>query len=523
MNSETRAITEIFGEAFLESDSPAIKEAFNKVQALLSREDRGWSSVFGASAYPGGPYGLTLLMLQEWGWKLRESIVGAPWIGRGFRLRANYIWEGGIRYGNVPGADGGIQGKKNIQNLIDLPKNQRNFFGTTARRQREERLYTEGIALWIGDDNTKILEAIPLWQISDIMLDPDGLGEVMAYRRAWTHRNISTGEPEPMVKWYFTDTYSDLRVPIISIEGLDEDVALHHTVFDMHANRASGLAFGAPDAVAAFVWNGIARDAVMDGRAMTQALATFAFKASVKSNTSGQQGAISLASPHGAGATFVTGQANDLAPMANAGKAYDFESLQFLVAIIAAALDVSVIHLTSNPSGIKSAGKAAQDLDLPTQLAMMARRDEHIELDKRVLKWMDVKDPDVTFIPYDTGDVIYRSIQSLVMEYQQGTMTRQELRNRFDDLMGRPNGTVPDIEDIPAVQLAKVMATITGAEITTTDTDKTGNDTTKTIVPSGATVPQTGSPTQGRANGTQGGQGGGAASNDVRRSQGKSS
>jgi hypothetical protein len=346
----------------------------------------------------------------------------------------------------------------------------------------------------------------------------------MAYRRSWTHRDMATGEPDIRVKWYFTDTYADMRVPVITIGGLDEEVAQHHTLFDMHANRASGLAFGSPDAVAAFIWNGIARDATMDGRAMTQALATFAFKASVKNPNAGQQGAISLASPHGAGSTLVTGQANDLTPLANAGKAYDFSSILFLVSIVATALDVSVIHLTSDPGGAGTTMRTAQTLDLPTQLAMKARRDEHVELDKRVLRWMDVDDPDVTFKPFDTGDVTYRAIQSLAMEFEKGTMTRQELRNHFDDLMGRPNGTVPAIEEIPEVQLAKVMAAIAGSEVSSTSTDKTANGTTKTVVPStGTTLPQTASPMQGRSNGTKGGQGGGAASNDVRRSQGKSS
>jgi len=513
MDAQSRAIIEIFGEATVGVDSADLKEAFFKVQALLGREDQGWTSIFGAGADPNGQFGLTLLYLREWGWKIRESIVGAPWIGRGFRLRANYIWKDGIRYGNIPGSAsvGGTRGKTNIQDLIDQPGNQRSFFGISARRQREEKLYSEGIALWIGNDSTKTLEAIPLWQITQELLNTDGLGEIMAYRRQWVHRDLNTGEGEERVAWYFTDAYADMRVPTIKVNGTDEPVAMGYTIFDQHANRPAGLAYGSPDAVAALVWNGIAREATMDGRAMTKALATFALKASVKTKEAGQQGAIQLASPHGAGSTLVVGQANDLVPMATAGKGYDFDSIQFLVAIVAASLDVSVIHLTADPSSAGSSYGSAQTLDLPTRLAMEARRAEHVELDERVLRWMGVTDPEVSFIPYDAGDEVYRTVQSLIMSLDNDLYTRQEIRDLLDDLMGRADGTVPTDDQRPSVLLAKTMAQIQGAVVATTDTAKNGDGVTKTT-----TSPQAANPAQGKSNGT-GGQGGGNASNDIRR------
>lgn len=510
-DATARAVAEIFGEAAIDIDSTVLKEAYQQVAAILGREDVGWSTVFGSGAGPGGQFGLILLDLWAWGWKIRESIVAAPWIGRGFRLRANYIWQNGIRYGNIPGAEGGVQGKKNIKKIIDLPKNQKSFFGTSARRQREEKLYSEGVALWIGDDRTKTLESIPLWQISDQMLDPDGLGDIIAYRRQWTYRDLATGEISQNIEWYFTDEYAHLRVDAINVGGVYEPVAQHHTIFDQHANRPAGLAYGAPDAVAAFIWNGIARDATMDGRAMTKALATFALKASVKTKTAGEQGAITLASPHGAGSTFVAGQANDLVPMATAGKAYDFESIQFLVAIVAAALDVSVIHLTSNPGAAGSSYGSAQTLDPPTRLAMQSRRDEHVELDKRVLRWMGIDNPDVAFIPYDAGEETYRSVQTLAMLQDHDIYTRQEIRDKTDDMLGIPNGSVPTDANRESVRLAKAMAKIPGAEVATTDTTKAPSGTTKTT-----TTPQVASPNQGRSNGT-GGQTGGNASNDLRR------
>lgn len=513
-DSKTTAMLEIFGEALHAPDDAQremIVEAFDKIRSLIDREDQGWIPLYsGGLTDTESEFGLKLDDLKSWGRKIRESIVGAPWIGAGFRRRQNYIWRGGIRYGSIP--SGGVQGKKNIQAIIDSPGNQFHFFGKAARRAREECLYAEGVAFWIGNEKTKQLTAIPLRQITDQITEPNGLGYAIAYKREWTERNLRTGDSEKKTRWYFTDRFVDQRVPTITtkLSGKTEveEVDQKHVIFDQIANGSTGLVYGAPDAVAAWVWNGIARDATMDGVTMTQAMATFAFKASVKSPGGAQNAAIELASPQGAGQTAIAGQANDLVPMSSAGKGYDFSTLTFLVAVIAASLDVSVIDLTSDPGNAGSSYNAGELMTLPTRLAMEARRDEHVELDKRVLTWMGVDSPEVTFVPFNSGEEMYRSVQSMVLELDKDSMTRQEFRDRLDDLFGRPNGTVPAEDQRPSVLLAKALAKATPKPAATPADGAQPGETTST--------PQTASPNQGRSNGT-GGQQGGSASNDIRR------
>ncbi|MGO2150884.1 MAG: hypothetical protein ACTH32_06740 [Microbacterium gubbeenense] len=519
INSQSSAILEVFGEDMLQLDTKGqevLAETFSKVTSMLQREDQGWVAVTGSGAfgYADAQFGLHLDDLKNWSLKIREAIIGAPWIGAGFRRRQHYVWEKGIRYGNIH--SGGIKGKKNVQNLIDLPRNQFSFFSAQARRAREECLFADGIAFWIGNDSEKTLEAIPLRQITDQLLEPNGLGYAIAYKREWNEFDFKTGKSVSRSRWYFTDRFVDKRVAqLVPAEngGTPEEVDQKHVIFDQHANMSTGLVYGSPDAVAAFVWNGIARDAVMDGRAVMKSLATFSLKAKVKSPEAGSAAALKLASTQGAGNTAITGQANDLVPMASAGKGYDFTPLRFLVAIVAAALDISVIHLTANPGDAGSSYGSAQTLDLPTRLAMEARRSEHIELDKRVLRWMGVKEPDVHFKPYDAGEEVYRSLQALALSLDHDLYDRQEVRDLSDDLLGRPHGTVPDEDQRPSVLLAKIMAKIEAKKAPAAAPADSSTSDTPTA---STTVPQTAGPAQGRSNKT-GGVKGGSSSNDIRR------
>src|SRR5690606_33301637 len=93
-------------------------------------------------------------------------------------------------------------------------------------------------------------------------------------------------------------------------------------------------------------------------------------------------------SPQAAGSTAIVGGAGDLVAMNSAKSGYDFGTILNIVALIAAALDVSVVHLSANPGDAGGSYGASQTLDLPTRLAMITRRQEHADLDLRVLRWM---------------------------------------------------------------------------------------------------------------------------------------
>ncbi|GAB2702049.1 hypothetical protein BKA24_001731 [Microbacterium marinum] len=491
MSSELRAFAEDLAESLTEAHAAGneagvelLTEHFDRIMGMLKREDRGWNTLFGGDE--DSEFGLTLSDLKQWAAKIEEAIPGAPWMGRGFRLRRDFIWKGGIQYGNLP--EGGTQGLANIKKKTLTDQNQREFFAPSARHRRERRLFSSSIALWIGNDKTKQLESLPLRQVTGQLTDPNGLGQIWAYLREWTKVDLASGRTTHMKKWYFVEEFKDKRVlNIKDPAGQRIPVDQDHVIFDQHANRADGFAYGSPDALAAFIWNGIVRDAYMDGLSVTGALARFAYKATAKNKKAADNAAMEYANAETAGGMAIVGGANDLTPLSSAGKGYDFSTLRAVLAVMATSLDVTAIALSADSSDEGGSASAAT-LDLPTRLAMTTRRDEHVELDIRVLKWLGMKEqPDVQFLPYDASDETYRVIQGFMLGYQNNLYTEQEARDFVDNLLGLPHGTPPS-----------------GAKRPFGDLSGGGK----------AALPQTASPNQGKSNGT-GGQQGGNASNDI--------
>lgn len=425
-----------------------IKEGLDNVRAMLADEDRGWDVYIGG--HRDEDEGLTLSDLKQWAARIQEqSLVG--WMKKGFSLRSTYIWQGEIQYDKIPSES---RGKGvNVQAKIDDPVNQRAFFGPEARIRREKRLYAEGIALWIGNDQTKELQAIPLSQITDTLGDPDDESIIWAYKREWSRRQAN-GKYKDMKRWYFVDTYKDHQLDIITVNGIRETVETDWTAFDMHANSVEGWKFGFPDALGAWIWNERAKDAYGDGLDVTAAMASILYLATGRTAGGAQNAANQFASAQGAAGTAVVGAGNAVTAMSTAGKAFDFSQLREIVAVIASNLDVSNIALTSNPGDAGSSYGSAATLDEPTRLAMEMRRLEHVQLDKRVLRWMagptSGKDIKVYFRSLASAAELYRLVQAVVLKWQQGLMRPEDAAEQIDDIFGIPSGYgIPDGVLIP--------------------------------------------------------------------------
>lgn len=465
-----------------------LTEALQNVMAMLGREDEGWELYIGGASKSEG--GLSLRDLKAWETKLTEFEAGNAWGKRGLSLRDSYINQDDIQYDGI--RKGGSGKGINVQEKIDHPLNQKSFFGRAARRRREGRLYHSGIALWIGEDSTKILKPIPLDQITDTLEDEDGTGEIYAYRRQWTQRQPD-GKHENMVRWYFVDTYKHLitdNIKVIKEQGAEpeeEVVEKGWTAFDMHANTVEGWKFGIPDALAAHVWAEIAKGLYLDGVDVSEAMASIAYKATAGTGKGGQNAASQFASPQGAASTVVVGGAGDLVAMNSAKSGYSFSSIRDVIALIAGALDVSLIHLTANPGDAGSSYGSAATLDLPTRLAMEARRQEHADLDLRVLRWMAGSDEAAAKIKVyfpalaDSADV-YRQLQAITLPWLQGVLAPEVYSEMVADVLG-----LPDLGAIPkGILLPNNEKSVARNDV---DMDGQPNST-------------TGAPTQGQSSGT---------------------
>src|SRR5690606_666120 len=177
--------------------------------------------------------------------------------------------------------------------------------------------------------------------------------------------------------WVYVDWYDGVKPSTINYEGKQEPVMKTHTAFDMHANRPDGQAFGSPDAISALVWARVIRDLIMNGVKMQDALAMFAFKITAKSKAGQQQQALELGQRQETGSAALLGEDQDMVALNSAGKGYDFGSIGFVVATMAASLHVSGIALSANTALAGSSYGAAKTLDLPGRMAMETRRAEH--------------------------------------------------------------------------------------------------------------------------------------------------
>lgn len=416
-------------------------EASPAISAMLRAEDKYWVNVFGDA---DADTGMELDDLKAWGEQLEEAVVGNPHMGRGFRLRASYVLKDGIHHRNIPGKSPGRA--RNVQTLVDDPENQDNYFSPEARVRKERSLYTKGLAVYLGDDKTGKLTALPLSRVTADYKNPTGLNdEVWAYLIEWDETHPATRKKTHKKRWVFTDRFPGFPdhmrpkrkgkawVPD-AIEHGGEGVPVEKgwTILDQHSNTVDGLAYGAPDALAALVWARIARDLYMDGVTMTHALATFAFKATKGTQAGANKAQMALATPQAPGSTAVVGGVQELVPMSSAGKGYDFDSFRAVIAIVAAALDVSVIHLTADPGTAGASYGSAQTLDLPTRLSMESRRQEDVAFEKRVLRWMGAKDAEAYFIPFTDSTEMLRDMQVAVLKWNLGLYEALEMKSEIE-------------------------------------------------------------------------------------------
>ena len=447
----------------VEHDRTRLVEALGNAVTMLRQEDVGW-----AAPGSGGSYnGLNLADIQKWSGEIRASLSGTrdkapnPHMRNGLMLRHSFIWEGGIHYASVPGSATakGKRGKVNVQDLIDDLGNQRLVFSASARRRREGALFHDGLYLVVGEKNGKKLRPIPLHDITDVHYDELYSDEIVAYR--WTRKEAERKNGDLMPNrvdknyWVYVDWFDKDRPDKINYNGVEEEVLTGWDAFDLHANRPEGAAFGSPDAISALVWARIIRDLIMNGVKMQDALAMFAFKATSKNKNGQQTSSLELAKPSGAGSAASIGGDNDLVPLNSAGKGYDFGSIGFVVATMAASLHVSGIALSANTALAGSSYGAAKTLDLPGRMAMETRRHEHVEFDTRLLRWLGAPDATAYFNTYDDATDEYRAVQAAMLAWTTGTLSPEGFREELEIIYGRKlSGAIPKGVIIPNNQKA---------------------------------------------------------------------
>lgn len=427
-----------------------LQEAVNRQQETLdsleSIKDRNWTPLWGGMDDREGP---SLDQIKDAAKRNRELLLN-PHIGGGNELINSYVWADGIHYEGIPGSK---QGRgANVQALIDNQINQDNFFGSSARKRRQTAFYCDGTVLYAGEetDSGKTLHQVSIMQITDDYRNPDEEGEIWAYRRTWTHKNLGQAANETRSEWIFLNKFADKRGNAKTVEynGKNEPIALKKTLFVSQSNPVVGWAYTIADVQRGLSWAEDYRQAFQAGQQVTKSMA--AIIGQVKSNTpiGAKNQAVSIGSMGAAGGFAHTGQNNAIQTLQTAGQTYDFARLLPILANFAAGIGVSVVALSMNSGNAGGSYGAAKALDRPEQLSTKVRREYNKELDREVLVWLgaDPKKLDIWFPPIIDLTEKYRGEQIAELRTGTGLYEGEEIKRMHADLDGRN----PDfVEPVP--------------------------------------------------------------------------
>lgn len=406
-------------------DKEEMIEALSRVERMFSVEDRGWKILLG-NDYHMDEHGPTLEMIKKVSEHIREEAVGNPLIKRALGLRKSYVFSKGV---NIPGYEfkptvtkrgRPSQTSKFFSNKV----NQRYLIDPSHREMLEQTAFTDGVIFHLGDDKTKTIRQIPIWEIAGIATHPDYPTEVIAIKREWTRQEAGK-QAENMVRWYYVDQHEGDRAQKIDEHLVERD----KTMFIQNFNAQSGWLWGVPDALTAVVWSRIYTELMNYGRAMTKTLAQLAAFMKSKNPKAGNQAGKAIAANAGGGIASI-GEGQELAALATAGKTYDFEGLRPIASMVATGVEVSVIHLLSDPGAAGSSYGSAQNLDLPTKRAIVMRQDLWASYLERILEWGTGEREQVTFPLLDEPD-LYREVQTAAMAWNTGTIHPDEIRGRM--------------------------------------------------------------------------------------------
>lgn len=426
-NVPTKQIEEAFTELKTRyaDQNALLVEKLGALDTML--DQRGWIDLYSYDSE--GP---SLDQIKEASGQIRNLMALNPTIKRGSQLRISYVHSKGIDFGEIPGSGRGRGA--NVKKFYDLPQNQKYVFSPEAREELERTAYSDGTVFLIANESTKAMQRIPIWEINGYITNPDNSEEVWAYRRTWNSYKVGNASPETKNVWYYTDQFVGNRTATVTINAKSEPVDQNSVIIDHGFNKQVGWAWGLPDAISILSWAKQYRDFLLNGKIMSDSLAQFAFKAVAQSRAGGDNASMKLAAPGSAGSTAVLGGGNDLVPISSAGKGYDFDSGRALAAQIAQGLEVSIVHLLSDPGASGSSYGSASNLDLPTKRAMLSRQRSWVSFYSRVFKFLGWVDPVVSFPTLDEPD-FYREIQALILAWDSGNLHSDEFRPRLLDLI----------------------------------------------------------------------------------------
>lgn len=332
----------------------------------------------------------------------RLMSIANPLIKRGLNLRSAYVWGQGVEItARANGRDEPAEQDVHavIQAFLDDDGNKRAVTGSSARDRLEHALGTDGdlfLAMFTRPTTGQVqVRVIAADEITDVITNPEDSSEPWYYRRTWYRNDIDPEsglvQPVQQKRLYPCIDYRPAAKP----RRLgDVQIAWDTPLLHVDVNRPQGWQRGIPDAYAAVPWARAYKEFLESWAGLMHALSRFAWRLTAKGNTKAQAAARVAQAPArdpvtgralDVGATAITPMDSTLEAIPKTGATIDAESGRPLAMMVAAALDVPVTMLLSDP-GQTGARATAETLDQPTELAMQQRRDLWAAVYRRMLR-----------------------------------------------------------------------------------------------------------------------------------------
>ena len=324
------------------------------------------------------------------------AVTGNALIKRGVGLRTAYVWGQGV---TVTIVDDGAEGQDvNAvwQAFWDDPSNRRVITTPEAQARHERQLATRGEAFFAFPTDKVTgrvrVRRIPAGEIVDQITDPEDEAEVWYYKRTWNAVviNQTTGDrtTEARTTYYPALGYSPAARPKrIRYQGDTGDVYWDAPVRHVAVNQVENDWRGVGDVLAALPWARMDKEFLEDLAKYMRALTRILGQATAKNPRVAARVAEAMAQTSEPGGWAVTDPNTTLSLVSKSGAQIDADSSKPFASHVAAALEVPVTMLLSDP-GVTGARATAETLDQPTELMAKMRRAVHTEFFRDVADYV---------------------------------------------------------------------------------------------------------------------------------------
>jgi hypothetical protein len=438
------------------NDLQLLTESLADVELAL--EDRGWHLLTLNSERE-----FTRPGLKRAAQLARTMAIVNPLIRRGLNLRTAYVWSGGVQIqARATGQNDDNTAEQDVnavvQEFLDDKATRKVLTSAAARETNERTLGTDGIfalALFTKPLSGRVqIREIPSDELEERITNPEDETETWYWKRVWVERSV--GRDGVRSSESRTTYYPDIDYRPQPGNRLDR-IGGNPILWDaplavLNVNGLSTWDFGIGDAFAALPYARSYKEFLEDWVRIVKSLSRFAWRQTAGTKGKAQTAAAAIKSsvqPAANGVDPVGGVVvggpgmGSLEAIPKSGATIDSESGRPLAAMVAAAMDVPVTMLLTDP-GVTGARATAETLDRPTEDMARLRRDVWADFYRQLLDY-----------------VIDQAVKA-PRGALQGVASRDEWGREVVTLAGETERTIeiewPDLTETPLSELITAIA-----------------------------------------------------------------